>query len=40
MKNYVGNFIKQIESYGFKARVISIRHMKEIQRKHLRGIDL
>lgn len=31
MKNYANNFIKKIEEYGFKAQVISFKHMEEIR---------
>lgn len=31
MKSYANDFIKKIETYGFKAQVISFKHMKEIE---------
>lgn len=31
MENHAVNFINRIEAYGFKARVISIKHMEELQ---------
>ncbi|QXE17925.1 4Fe-4S double cluster binding domain-containing protein [Clostridium sp. 001] len=31
MKNYANNFIKKVEEYGFKAQVISFKHMEEIK---------